>query len=214
MPVLPENPSDRTSGHADAEPLAQTVAARYSFPMEQKPLLLHCCCGPCSSGSIERLRELGYEPVLFFGNSNIFPPEEADRRYEALRTVADHFSLRLIRSAYDHDAWRASVPGHERDPEGGARCAICFGRNLRETAEQADRLGFHWFTTTLSISPRKSSSLIFTIGKTYEGFVPVDFKKKGGFQRSIAVSRMLGLYRQNYCGCEFSRRQITREAGD
>lgn len=174
--------------------------------MDAKPLLLHCCCGPCSTSSIVRLRELGYEPVLFFGNSNIYPPEEAQKRFEALDTVADHFSLRLIHHEYQHAAWLAEIAGHEADPERGERCAICFAYNLKEAAEEARRQGIPYFTTTLTVSPHKSSPTIFTIGDTWDEFVAIDFKKKGGYQKSLELSRMLDLYRQDYCGCEFSRR--------
>ena len=179
--------------------------------MERKPLLLHCCCGPCSTSSLERLRENGYEPVLFFGNSNIFPPEEAQLRFEALKSVAEHFSLRVIRGEHDHRRWLKEVEGHELDPERGKRCAICFAYNLREAAQEAHRQGISLFTTTLTVSPHKDTPLIFSIGRTWDEFVAVDFKKKGGYKRSTDLSRELGLYRQNYCGCEFSMRSSTQQ---
>ncbi len=178
---------------------------------QRLPLLLHCCCGPCSTASIERLRELGYEPVLFFGNSNIHPQEEAEHRFEVLREVAGHFNLGVIRHPWDHASWLKSVVGHELDKERGARCALCFQWNLQEAAEEAARLGIAHFTTTLTVSPHKDSPLIFSIGKEIEGFVPVDFKKKGGYQRSIQLSKQLKLYRQDYCGCEFSQRDSTKQ---
>jgi epoxyqueuosine reductase len=176
--------------------------------METKrtPLLLHCCCGPCSTASIERLRELNYEPILFFGNSNIFPLQEANRRYQALEQVANYFQLQLIRKPWEHSAWREAVVGHEDDLEKGERCAICFNWNLKEARAQALRLGIVHFTTTLTVSPHKNSPLIFSIGQDLEGFLQFDFKKKGGYQRSIELSKELGIYRQQYCGCEFSLR--------
>ncbi len=174
-------------------------------------LLLHCCCGPCSTSSIERLRELGYEPTLFFGNSNIYPPDEAAKRFKALQVVADHFSLQIIHHPYNHDNWLDVVQGHEQDHEGGARCALCFAYNLREAAQAARDLGILYFTTTLTVSPHKNSPLIFKIGEDWDEFVAVDFKKKGGFQRSLELSRMLDLYRQDYCGCEFSKR-VTKDS--
>ncbi len=169
-------------------------------------LLLHCCCGPCSTSSIEKLRELGYEPTLFFGNSNIFPPEEAVKRFKALQVVADHFSLNIVHHPYNHSNWLETVKGHAQDPEGGERCALCFAYNLREAAREASHLKIPFFTTTLTVSPHKKSPMIFKIGKHWHEFVAIDFKKKGGFQRSLELSRMLDLYRQDYCGCEFSRR--------
>ncbi|MDD2296512.1 MAG: epoxyqueuosine reductase QueH [Sphaerochaetaceae bacterium] len=168
-------------------------------------LLLHCCCGPCSTSSIERLREEGYEPILFFGNSNIFPPEEAEKRFKALRVVADHFALKIIHQPYNHTSWLHAIKGHEQDPEQGQRCAICFAYNLAEAAQEAKRLGIPYFTTTLTVSPHKNSPLIFKVGKHWDNFVALNFKKKGGFQRSLELSRMLNLYRQDYCGCEFSK---------
>ncbi len=174
--------------------------------MERERLLLHCCCGPCSTSSIERLRESGYEPVLFFGNSNIFPEAEADARFAALKQVAKHFSLEVIRGRYNHESWLERVSGHETDPERQERCSICFAYNLHEAAEEARRLGILHFTTTLTVSPHKSSPTIFSLGKAWDEFVEIDFKKRDGFRRSIELSKELDLYRQDYCGCEFSIR--------
>ncbi len=178
----------------------------YCTDMEKKPLLLHCCCGPCSTSSIERLRDEGYEPVLFFGNSNIYPVQEAQKRFENVEKVASHFSLRLIRHEYNHKAWLQEIAGHESDPEKGERCSICFAYNLKEAAQEAEKQGIPYFTTTLTVSPHKNSSIIFSIGDTWDEFVAIDFKKRAGYQKSIELSRLLELYRQDYCGCEFSRR--------
>ena len=144
--------------------------------------------------------------MLFFGNSNIFPEAEADARFAALQKVANHFSLAVIRRTYDHDSWLKLVAGHEADPERGERCSICFACNLREAAEEARRLGILHFTTTLTVSPHKSSSTIFSLGRTWDEFVEIDLKKRDGFRRSIELSKELDLYRQDYCGCEFSLR--------
>jgi predicted adenine nucleotide alpha hydrolase (AANH) superfamily ATPase len=194
-------------------PLAESGFESYHTVMDERraTLLLHCCCGPCSTASIERLRELGYEPVLFYGNSNIHPQQEAERRYEALRKVAGHFNLSIVRHHWDHAAWLEAVAGHELDKERGARCALCFQWNLQEAAEQALRLGIDSFTTTLTVSPHKDSPLIFSIGKHHPGFVAVDFKKRGGYQRSLLLSKELELYRQDYCGCEFSQRGSAKQ---
>ncbi|NLA92314.1 MAG: epoxyqueuosine reductase QueH [Spirochaetales bacterium] len=173
-------------------------------------LLLHCCCGPCSTSSIERLKEMGYSVVLFFGNSNIFPPPEREKRLAALRQVGSHFDLEVITTPYNHERWLRVVKGHEGAKEGGSRCQICFEYNLKEAAEEAQKRGIPYFTTTLTVSPHKRSPLIFKVGENFEEFVPVDFKKKGGFQRSIELAKHLELYRQDYCGCEFSK--LEREA--
>jgi len=169
-------------------------------------LLLHCCCGPCSTASVERLLEAGYDVTLFFGNSNIWPESETERRFEALKKVADTYSLPLIRSVADHACWLQAVKGLEGEREGGKRCEACFRYNLTEARQVAQKAGIGLYTTTLTISPLKKSPLIFAVGNELEGFVAIDFKKRGGYLRSIQLSRQLDLYRQDYCGCEFSKR--------
>ena len=175
------------------------------------PLLLHVCCGPCSTSSIERLNELGYEVHMFYSNSNIFPKEEWDKRYTEVEKVGDYFHIPIIKKEYHHESWLKEVGGHEGDKEGMARCAICFEYNLQIAATEAKNRGFSYFTTTLSVSPHKRSLTIFSIGEKKEGFVPIDFKKKGGFYRSIELSNMLNLYRQDYCGCEFSIKKESQQ---
>ena len=173
---------------------------------EDRRLLLHCCCGPCSTTCIERLLEEGIRPVLFFSNSNIFPSSEFEKRYGELLKVADHYGLQVIREEQDHDAWREAVRGHEDDREGGERCSLCFRYNLQAAAAKAHELGIPEFTTTLTVSRFKNSARIFAQGDDLEGFRKMDFKKRDGFNRSIQLSRQLDLYRQDYCGCEFSMR--------
>lgn len=141
---------------------------------------------------------------MYFSNSNLCDEEEYAKRLAAARTVADHFGLELIADPYDHNAWLAAVQGLENEPERGARCSACFCFSLTRTAEMAQRLGMS-FATTLTVSPHKNSAVIFDIGAAWEHFEPWDFKKKDGFRLSIENSRELGLYRQNFCGCEFSR---------
>lgn len=142
--------------------------------------------------------------MLYFSNSNIFPESEAQRRFEALSEVAQSYKLEVIHEHYDHDAWRQAVVGYEQEKEGGARCEKCFAFNLAQAAEKAKQLGFSHFTTTLTVSRFKNSSLIFSVGRQFEGFEAIDFKKKGGFERSVELAKQMGLYRQGYCGCEFS----------
>jgi predicted adenine nucleotide alpha hydrolase (AANH) superfamily ATPase len=174
--------------------------------MQNKKLLLHCCCGPCSTSSIERLYEEGYEPILFFGNSNIYPPKEAQKRFEALETVATHFNLEILKHEYNHTRWLDAVKGHENDKERGQRCSICFNYNLAEAANEAKKLDIKYITTTLTVSPYKDSFTIFEIGKEFDQFIPINFKKKDGYKKSLELARELKLYRQKYCGCEFSKR--------
>ena len=170
-----------------------------------RKILVHCCCGPCATSSIQRLLDEGYDPVLCYGNSNIWPEEENEVRYQNLLKVAEHFGgLPVVRQEYDHGLWREFVKGLEQEHEGGARCTKCFEFNLRAAAEEAKRLGIECFTTTLTVSRFKDSAEIFRVGSCFEGFEKIDFKKKDGFAKSCAMAKELGLYRQHYCGCEFS----------
>lgn len=172
--------------------------------MSMTPVLLHCCCGPCSTASIERLLSEGYEPVLYFCNSNIFPREENEKRWGELLKVAALHNLKTIRGEYDHQAWLDFIHGLEDCPEHGDRCLKCFEFNLSQAAEEAQRLGIGLFTTTLTVSRFKKSQSIFAVGEAWPGFLKIDFKKKNGFARSVQLSKEMGLYRQEYCGCEFS----------
>ncbi len=186
--------------------VAREVCLPYRIGMEERDILVHACCGPCSTASIERLVGEGWKPVLYFSNSNIFPQEEAQKRYEALLEVAQAYQLEVIAEHYDHESWLASIKGHEGEREGGSRCAKCFAYNLAQAASKARQLGYSHFTTTLTVSRFKNSSLIFSVGKQFEGFECIDFKKQGGFDKSVKLTKELGIYRQHYCGCEFSMR--------
>jgi len=176
----------------------------YTQTMDDHNILVHACCGPCSTASIERMLADGWKPTLFFSNSNIFPQEEAEHRYEALLTVAQTYHVPVIREVWNHDSWLGAVSGLEEEKEGGKRCEACFAYNLREASLKAEDLGFEHFCTTLTVSRFKNSKTIFRIGEQFPLFEELDFKKKGGFDRSIVLSVELGLYRQHYCGCEFS----------
>ena len=134
------------------------------------------------------------------------PMRNSEKRYENLLIVAEHYNLEVILDDWDHEAWREAVKGHENDPEHGGRCSLCFHFNLERTARKAEELGIDEFATTLTVSRFKKSESIFREGREFPGFREIDFKKKDGFNRSIILSKELGLYRQNYCGCEFSRR--------
>ena len=172
----------------------------------QKKLLLHICCAPCACGCLEKLE--GREVVLFFSNSNLASREEFEKRLENVRIFAEKFAFPLIVDPYDHTAWLnavAAVPEFEQAPERGPRCAACFKYNLARTAGKAEELDMN-FATTLTVSPHKNSKLIFSIGSESERFEPIDFKKNDGFLKSLRLSKELNLYRQNFCGCEFSFR--------
>jgi predicted adenine nucleotide alpha hydrolase (AANH) superfamily ATPase len=170
----------------------------------QDRILLHVCCAPCSTAAVERLVDEGWGVVLFFSNSNIHPEEEYCKRLAEARRLAGSMHLDLVEDAYDHGAWLECVRGLENEPERGKRCLKCFEYNLRRTALAMERMGLSGFTTTLTVSRHKSSRDIFAVGASLPGFVAMDFKKKDGYARSIELSRTLGLYRQAFCGCEFS----------
>lgn len=144
--------------------------------------------------------------MLFYSDSNIYPAEEFDKRWQEVVKVARHYGLEAIREEQDHAAWLEAVRGHEDDREGGGRCALCFHYNLARAAAEAERLGIPRFCTTLTVSRFKSSRTIFDQGAAFPSFEEWDFKKKDGFNRSIQLAKGLGLYRQDYCGCEFSLR--------
>ncbi len=125
-------------------------------------------------------------------------------RFEALLIVAKTYTIPVLREVWDHDSWLEAVCGLEGEKEGGRRCEACFAYNLKEASRKAEELGFLHFCTTLTVSRFKNSKTIFRVGERFPLFEELDFKKKGGFDRSLVLSRELGLYRQHYCGCEFS----------
>ena len=174
-------------------------------------LLLYVCCGPCSTEVIERLsRE--HRPVLYFFNPNIFPPEEHDRRLLEAERYALSRGLCFIRGKTDHGDWLRAVRGLEGEPEGGKRCGACFAFRLDAAARMAREQGIGLFTTTLTVSPHKSAAAVNAAGEAAGrrhgvGFLAADFKKKDGFLRSCRRAREAGMYRQDYCGCEFSIRK-------
>lgn len=173
-------------------------------------LVLHACCGPCASHCCVFLLKENKRPLLFYSNSNISPREEFEKRWENLKKLADALSLEAYRDDYGHEAWLAFVKGHEKDPEGGERCRLCFTYNLGRARAFALERGLD-FTTSLTVSPHKNSKVIFEVGRSLGGFLEYDFKKQNGFLRSIELAKEFGLYRQNYCGCEFSLSQREKE---
>lgn len=148
--------------------------------------------------------------TLFFSNANIAPAEEYARRREAARRLADLTGIAFVEdTGASHAEWLETVAkGLENEPEGGARCRKCFEFSLRRAAAYAREHGFDTFTTSLTVSPHKRSQTVFEAGRAAGGdaFAEEDFKKRDGFKRSIALAAEYGLYRQSYCGCEFSRR--------
>ena len=175
-------------------------------------LLLHACCAPCSSYVVEYLSEY-FELTLFYYNPNIYPEAEYNKRglqFEKLLLKTGR-GAGLIICGYTPDAFAEAVRSLEHEPEGGARCAVCFRLRLEASAFYAKEHGFDLFTTTLSVSPHKNSALLNEIGgelaqKHGVGFLFSDFKKKEGYKRSLTLSAEYDLYRQDYCGCEYSIR--------
>ena len=176
-------------------------------------LLLHSCCAPCSSYCIEYLSEFFSVTVLYF-NPNI-EPEEFERRYLEQERFIKEFPAKnpvsLIRGRYEQEKFYDKISGLENEHEGGRRCEKCFDLRLEETARIAKEQGFDYFCTTLTISPLKNAEMLNKIGKIIGekygvAFLPSDFKKNNGYKRSIELSKEYNLYRQNYCGCEYSKR--------
>ncbi|MBD3385774.1 hypothetical protein GF407_12715 [candidate division KSB1 bacterium] len=172
--------------------------------MKNKQILLHVCCAPCATASIERLEEMGYNIVLFFSNSNIFPRQEYEKRLSNAGKLAKRYNLVLVEDNYDHDKWLESIQGLEDCPEKGKRCEKCFRFSLERSARKAKQMNIPAFTTTLTVSPHKVSRIIFQIASQFETFEAINFKKQNGFFKSLKLSKECDLYRQNYCGCEFS----------
>lgn len=172
-------------------------------------MLLHTCCAPCSTHVLELLREV-FDLTLYFYDPNIHPKEEYEKRRDEMRSYAENFSIPFLEGPYDVERWFESTMAHKKDAEGSERCLICYDTRLRETARFARDNGFGCFGTVLSISPHKKADKINEIGlslaKEYRiKYLEADFKKRDGFKKSIELSKKHGLYRQDYCGCVYSR---------
>lgn len=172
-------------------------------------ILLHTCCGVCASHCVRVLKQDGWEPVLFFSNFNITPHREYLRRRAAAEALARAENIAFEEDVPDHAAWQVAVAeGYETCREGGARCARCFRFSLQRAFDALKRLQCVAFTTSLTVSPHKRSALLHQIGQSIGGdrFIAYDFKKHDGFKQSNRLAAELGLYRQIYCGCEYSIR--------
>ena len=182
-------------------------------------LLLHSCCGPCSSYVLEYLSRY-FAITVFYYNPNIYPPEQYEHRVkEQQRFIAectfDH-PVQFVAGDYEPELFYDAVRTLEDCPEGGERCFVCYRLRLAEAAKLADELGCDYFTTTLSISPHKNAAKLNEIGEELAGItkarhLPSDFKKRGGYKRSVELSAEHGMYRQDYCGCVFSKRERERQ---
>lgn len=182
-------------------------------------LLLHACCAPCSSAVLEYLSQY-FAITLLYYNPNIAPLEEYQKREAELRRLVSQMKfthpVALLPCQYDGQAFVQAARGLEGEPEGGKRCEVCFRLRLRYAAQEAARLRFDYYTTTLSISPMKNAPLLNQLGEEIGrefgvAHLPSDFKKKDGYKRSVQLSKEYDLYRQDYCGCAFSKAQRQRE---
>jgi len=175
----------------------------------KKTILLHSCCGPCSSSVIERLMPYFDITVLYY-NPNIEPKEEYEKRKAEQIRLLKELDVKYMDCDYDNETYHEVVKGMEKEKEGGARCTLCFMLRLSKTAKLAKENAFDYFGTTLTVSPHKNSQLINKIGfkegeKLGIEFLPADFKKEDGYKRSIELSKKYDLYRQDYCGCLYSK---------
>ena len=194
----------------------------------QKPrLLLHACCAPCSTSVLEQLAG-HFRIAVFFFDPNIDPPEEYAFREKELKEFLRRYPfpepVEFREAVYDPQQFYEAVRGLENEPERGRRCTACYRLRLRETAAEAASGGFEYMATTLTLSPQKDPVRLNRIGKNYPSiptvaaeahgvlWLPSDFKKRNGYLRSVEITRAYGMYRQNYCGCRFSR-QEKRETG-
>lgn len=176
-----------------------------------KKLLLHICCAPDAAVVVERLRT-EYDITGFFYNPNIHPQQEYQLRVKEMERVAFKMSFPLQVGTYDADHWFALTKGLEELPEGGERCKLCFQLRLETTARFAANSKFDLFTTVLTVSPHKKAALINKLGKSIAEqyrvlFLEANFKKRDGFKRSLELSKLFNLYRQDYCGCVYSKQQ-------
>ena len=172
-------------------------------------IVLHICCGVCAAGAVERLASEGHQVMGLFYNPNVHPMEEYNRRLEVAREVARELNFPLDVGPYTPKEWLKETSGLENEPEGGKRCEVCFRLRLEGTYHYMKEHGWDAFATTLTISPHKSADVVNRVGREVGGerFLARDFKKKSGFQRATELARKWSLYRQNYCGCIYSRRE-------
>ena len=185
-----------------------------------KTLLLHSCCAPCSSYVLEYLSDYFKITILYY-NPNISPYSEYLKRKEEqirlINTIKTKYPVDIIDVDYENDIWEEQIKGLENEPERGMRCTICYKMRLEKTILKAKELNYDFFGTTLTVSPYKNSDVLNNIGKELMekynvNYLFSDFKKKNGYKRSIELSSKYNLYRQNYCGCIYSKNVLKKES--
>lgn len=182
--------------------------------MLSERVLLHICCAPCATTVIKRLQNAGYAVHGFFNNPNIQPAKEYYKRLLEAQRICKLWNIPLEIGDYDWDRWQAEIRRLEKEKEGGKRCLVCYRYRLAAVAQKAKELGISIIASTLTISPRKRAEVINPIGKEVCDeleikFYEADWKKQDGFKHSLETCKELNIYRQNYCGCKYSVRQIT-----
>lgn len=180
-------------------------------------LLLHVCCGPCSSNVIKELCEY-FDITLYYSNSNIYPKDEYIRRRDELISFIDRFNkdfkqtIQVIEDPYNHEEWLSNEYPLKELPEGSLRCRLCYSMRMRKAYDYAYINHFDYWTTVLSVSPHKNSQWINQIGEQWQKnhlkFLYADFKKNNGYLKSTQMTKQYDMYRQNYCGCEFSYKEM------
>lgn len=194
----------------------KTLYDKEDIKEEDKKIFVHCCCAVCFGYPSQYLKMLGYIPTAYFFNPNIYPKNEQTRRYEELKKYCEKYDFELIYEAMETNVFYEAAKGLENEPEKGLRCNKCFELRLNQAAKKAKELGFKQFTTTLSVSPHKISKNIFEAGRKAAKiygikFMDFDFKKNNGFNVTQKIAAYNNMYKQNYCGCEFSIRKSAEE---
>ena len=203
-------------GQINRQKLLDGLLARHAAAGETPSLLLHSCCGPCASYVLDYLAA-HFRITLLYYNPNILPEAEYAKRLAAqkrlLAALPVPHPVTLVEGAYEPERFLSAVAGLEQEPEGGARCAVCFRLRLGETARLAAEYGCDYFGTTLSVSPHKNADVLADIANECAALygvpaLPADFKKRDGYRRSVALAKEYDLYRQDTCGCPFSGRGL------
>lgn len=179
-------------------------------------ILIHTCCAVCSGHPIKLLREIGYEPVAYFFNPNIYPQREYFNRLEAQKKLCEALKCELIVDNYVPEFYQEIMQGFENHTEGSERCKRCFELRLLKSAQKAKELGIKHFTTSISISPHKNFEVVKNVGKFFSeyfdiNFMDLDFKKQEGFLKTTLIAKSMNLYRQDYCGCQMSMKRLNKK---
>lgn len=183
----------------------------FAYRVRRPKMLLHVCCASCGIYAISQL-SAKYRLTLFWCNPNIEPKEEHNKRLADVRKISRILKLPLIEARYESKAWQKEIKGLTREPEGGKRCAVCLNFRLKRTAKLAKKLNFENWATSLTVGPAKSAKIINNLGRQMTQkygtmFYETDFKKKDGFKKSVIMSKEWAFYRQDYCGCRYSKRK-------